>query len=64
MSSNPDRPDIVTDEHLQYLDELRESGEANMFGAVPYLETEFYVSRHEAKTILKYWMVSFGDPNR
>lgn len=58
------RPKIVTDEHLEFLDELRESGKTNMFGAEPYILQEFNVTKHEAYEILTYWMDSFGDPNR
>ena len=58
------RPPIVTDEHLQYLDDLRESGVTNMFGARPYVEQEFYVSKSDASTILSYWMESFGKDDR
>lgn len=54
----------ITDEHLEYLDELRESGETNMFGAGSYLENEFLISKTEARTILKYWMDTFGDTGR
>ena len=36
-----DQPDFVTEEHLEYLDNLRESGITNMFGAAPYLEFSF-----------------------
>jgi len=56
-----ERPEIVTDEHLQYLDELRESGETNMFGAGPYLREWFGVTRSESHAILKYWMGTFKD---
>jgi hypothetical protein len=59
-----ERPATVTTEHLEYLDELRESGVTNMFGARPYVEEEFGVSKREATEILSYWMKSFGDPNR
>lgn len=31
------RPEIVTEEHLKFLDRLRESGATNMYGASPYL---------------------------
>lgn len=58
------RPESVTTEHLTFLDALRESGETNMFGARPYIEAEFDVSKREATEILSYWMKSFGDPNR
>jgi hypothetical protein len=55
------RPAIVSDEHLIYLDNLRESGVTNMFGAGSYVENEFGVSRREAKEILLYWMASFEE---
>ena len=63
MSNVIDRPTVVEDEHLIYLDELRESGKTNMFGARPYLIFEFDVDKYQAKTILKYWMDSFNDRN-
>lgn len=59
-----DRPEIVTDEHLEFLDMLRESGVTNMFGAAPYVEDEFGVTRQEAKTITVYWIESFGSEDR
>ena len=54
-------PNGVTEEHLKYLDALRESGETNMFGATPYLMNEFLVSKSEASRILVYWMSSFSE---
>jgi uncharacterized protein YciI len=62
--SKTQRPPAVTTEHLEYLDALRESGVTNMFGARPYVENEFGVTKKEASEILSYWMKSFGDPNR
>ena len=57
-----ERPEIVTDEHLEYLDDLRESGEINMYGARVYLLTDFVeLSKQEAATILTYWMKSFEE---
>jgi hypothetical protein len=56
------RPEVCTDEHLQYLDDLRESGDTNMFGARPYLMSEFpALSGDEAAAVLGYWMKSFSD---
>ncbi len=55
-----ERPDFVTDEHLEFLDELRESGVTNMFGAAPYIEQEFSVPTEEARQILFYWMETFS----
>lgn len=56
-----DKPAIVTDEYLEYLDDLRESGETNMFGATPYLEDDFDLSRADARSVLSYWMKSFEE---
>ena len=56
-----ERPDIVTDKHLEFLDELRESGDTNMFGATPYVRHEFNINRKEASEILGYWMDSFSE---
>jgi hypothetical protein len=59
-----ERPEIVTDEHLTYLDELRKSGVTNMFGAAAYVEREFAMGKREARTIHSYWMESFGKEDR
>ena len=57
-----DKPEIMTDEHLEYLDELRESGETNMFGAAPYLQSEYpNLGKDQAKQILVYWMKTFEE---
>ena len=57
-----DRPTVVEDSHLTYLDDLRESGVTNMFGAGQYIEATFSeLNRREASTILGYWMESFGE---
>ena len=59
-----ERPNFCTNEHLEYLDALRDSGETNMFGAGPYLEAEFNLTRPVAREILKYWMKSFTGDTR
>lgn len=56
-----ERPEIVEDEHLVYLDELRESGETNMYGARPYLMEGFDLNKTDARVVLSYWMASFGE---
>lgn len=48
-------------EEFEYLNTLRESGVTNMFGASPYLQQAFGVSRHEARNILSLWMQSFKE---
>lgn len=42
---------------LIYLDSLRESGDTNMFGAVPYLTRAMEISDPAARKILSYWMI-------
>jgi len=44
---------------FHYLDELRESGETNMYGAGPYLREAFGVSRAESHRVLAAWMETF-----
>lgn len=48
-------------EYFEYLNELRESGVTNMFGASPYLQNEFGLGRYEARDIVKQWMESFNE---
>ena len=43
-----------------YLDELRQSGETNMFGAAPYLVERFEMSKEEARDMLSLWMKSYN----
>ena len=60
-----DRPEFICDEHLEYLDRLRESGETNMYGARIYTMREFDMIDSElAGNILTYWMESFGKDDR
>ena len=47
-------------EYFDYLDELRNSGITNMFGAGPYLQQVFGLSRYEAKDIVLEWMKTFN----
>jgi len=48
-----------TEDINAYLIALRDTGVTNMFGAVPYLEEAFDMSRSEAKAALFAWMDSF-----
>jgi hypothetical protein len=52
----------ILQEALVFLDDLRESGRTNMFGACPYLEDMFgpeFMNRRQAKDVLSYWMKTF-----
>ena len=57
-----DKPECLTEDHLEFLDDLRESGQTNMFGARPYVQDEFpELSTMEAKQVLLYWMETFSN---
>ena len=58
------RPDNCTDDHLEYLDNLRESGITNMWAGGDYLMKSFGLGDEEAGTILFYWMHTFGKQDR
>lgn len=47
-------------EAYRFLDQLRESGETNMFGAAPYLQEMFRLEYRDAKKILMIWMEDFS----
>ncbi|KKL59926.1 hypothetical protein LCGC14_2210470 [marine sediment metagenome] len=53
--------DTDQEDHFVFLDELRESGVTNMYGAGSYLEEEFGLNRKKASTILGEWMRTFSD---
>lgn len=48
-------------EYKEFLDDLRESGVTNMFGAGKYLEDEFGLDKREAREILSNWMKNFKE---
>ena len=41
---------------FQFLNRLRESGETNMYGASPYVQCAFDLTKREASVILVEWM--------
>ena len=49
------------EDYFTYLNELRASGETNMYGAAPYLEDKFWIEPSEAKEVLRLWMKSFEE---
>lgn len=59
-----ERPEFVKEEHLVFLDNLRDSGATNMYGATPYIKDVYpELSRKEGKDLLLYWMKSFSERN-
>lgn len=70
---SPVRQDLITSQllkaigpsdltgYFEFLDELRESGATNMFGAAPYLVDHFTgMSLSEARTVLTAWQRTFS----
>lgn len=55
-----EKPDGLTDEHLDYLDILRDGGGVNMFCAAPYLANAFDLDTATARAYLSYWMHTFS----
>ena len=47
-------------ELLEYLDELRESGQTNMYGAGTYLRDDYGLTRKLAGDVIGYWMRTFS----
>lgn len=50
----------TTNVYWIYLEKLRRSGVTNMFGAAPYLQKAFNLTRDEAIKILLDWMKNYN----
>ena len=48
-------------ECFDYLEDLRQSGVTNMFGARPYLMGAFNLDKREAGRILSLWMQNYEE---
>ena len=51
---------MTTNQYWIYLENLRRSGVTNMYGAAPYLMSEFDVTKDEACEILADWMKNYN----
>lgn len=54
-------PWFLEEEHLLYLDDIRESGVTYMYCAAPFLQREFSLPEKTALFIFCYWMATFDD---
>ena len=61
MSKPIDRPTVVADAHLNWLDSVQRMGTINMFGAGRPLQEMFGLDKREASAILSYWMKTFEE---
>ena len=48
-------------EYFEFLEDLKDSGVTNMFGAGPYLQDEYGITKYEANRILTAWMNSYSE---
>ena len=53
--------DEISNEVFLYLEELRESGITNMFGAHQYVMEDFEVSKAMAIKLVKTWMDNYNN---
>ncbi len=57
-----EKPEFVSEDHLSYLDSLRETGVTNMFGAASYVQASFpELTERQARSVLAYWMETFTE---
>lgn len=47
--------------YLEGIEEIRESGSTNMFGATPFIVKKFFISKKEADFLLDFWMDNYDD---
>ena len=47
--------------YFAFLDQLREDGQVNMFGAAPVLAEVYDLSKTEARKVLLEWMDTFAE---
>ena len=50
----------MLEEYFEFLDDLRESGEINMFGAAKVLQETFGLVKYESRDIVSAWMETFN----
>lgn len=49
-------------DYFEFLDDLRQSGSINMFGAAPYLAAEYPdLGKNNARSVLTLWQNTFSD---
>ena len=58
------RPEVVKDEHLTFLDDIRKSAVVNMYQADAFLRVKFGLNYEDSNKVLTYWMISFGREDR
>jgi hypothetical protein len=52
---------ITKEKVFEFLDEIRDWGGINMYGAGRHIQEAFGVSRQEARNLLSEWMKTFSE---
>lgn len=52
--------DEIKPKAFEFLNDLRDSGEVNMFGATDYIVQEFQIDRKAASVLLVAWMTQYS----
>ena len=52
--------DEIKPKAFEFLNNLRDSGEVNMFGATDYIVQEFQIDRKAASVLLVAWMTQYS----
>ena len=47
--------------YFAFLDSIRATGQINMFGAGPYLQEAYGLTKYEAKDVVVMWMQTFSE---
>lgn len=50
--------------YFDFLEDLRQSGDTNMFGSSPYLQAAYGLSKQEATATVGKWMKLHAEPAR
>lgn len=57
-------PKVSEQKYYDFLEDLRQSGDTNMFGAPPYLMAAFSMKRERAVSITSDWIKGHSDSSR
>ena len=57
-------PKASEQKYYDFLEDLRQSGDTNMFGAAQYLMAAFSMKRDRATSMLSDWIKGHSDPTR
>lgn len=52
---------VNKDAVFSFLDDLRDSGKINMFGAGVYVQELYQIERNKANDLVKEWMATYSD---